>query len=457
MTASTSGYRSLRLDVISEARRAIAARTSASSHNSSALSRTFQASSGAMGRGVYASRPGAASQRFKESLERLPDFRMLAPVCHHRLHVPELRAAIVPGSVESVREHAIFREQRRDRVGELDFAPGAGLELRQVMEYARGQDVPPDHGETGWRRLRFGLLDDSHHALDVPGDGFGLDNTVLAGLLARDLLHREHWGLVPLEYLGHLPKDRRVPVDKVVGEDHGKDLVVHRGLCAQHRVSQAERLWLPDVDAVHRLGNDAPDELEQIALSTRSELRLDLVGLVEMVLDGALVAPGDEHHVVDPCRDGFLDRVLNERFVDDRHHLLRARLGGRKEAAAHAGHGENGLCYSSHCLTLISSLLQRGDKMFFRHDGQRHTFTPRCNRLLNFSAKCGVNPISTSDQPNHKKVEVLRYSTKNLPASRLNFLFTMGAATVEKLTCKTKRVSRNHYTWYRAIQGQSAC
>src|SRR6266571_3595463 len=124
-----------------------------------------------MGRGVYASRPGAASQRFKELLEHLPDFRMLAPVCHHRLHVPELRAAIVPGSVESVREHAIFREQRRDRVGELDFAPGAGLELRQVMEYARGQDVPPDHGETGWRRLRFGLLDDSHHALDVPGGG----------------------------------------------------------------------------------------------------------------------------------------------------------------------------------------------------------------------------------------------------------------------------------------------
>ncbi len=216
------------------------------------------------------------------------------------------------------------------------------------MEYARGQDVPPDHGETGWRRLRFGLLDDSHHALDVPGDGFGLDDTVLAGLLARDLLHREHRGLVPLEYLGHLPQGRRVAVDQVISQDHGEHLVVDCGLRAQHRVSQAERLGLPDVDAVHRLGNDAPNQLEQIVLSARSELRLDLVGLVEMVLDGALVAPGDEHHVVDPCREGFLDGVLNERFVDDRHHLLRARLGRRKETAAHAGYRKYGFRHSSH-------------------------------------------------------------------------------------------------------------
>jgi hypothetical protein len=56
-----------------------------------------------------------------------------------------------------------------------------------------------------------------------------------------------------------------------------------------------------------------------------------------MVLDRALVAAGDEHHVGDAGRCGFLHGVLDERLVDDRQHLLRARLGDGKEAAAEAG------------------------------------------------------------------------------------------------------------------------
>src|ERR1044072_1398149 len=104
---------------------------------------------------------------------------------------------------------------------------------------------------------------------------------------------------------------------------------------------QAESLGLPDVDAVHRFGDDVPDQLQQLVLPARGELRLDLVGLVEVILDGALVAPRDEHHVANSRRHGFLDCVLNERLVDDRHHLLRTRLGRGEETAPHAGYGEN--------------------------------------------------------------------------------------------------------------------
>src|SRR3989442_15400692 len=66
----------------------------------------------------------------------------------------------------------------------------------------------------------------------------------------------------------------------------------------------------------------------------RSELGLQLVGLVEVILDGALVAPGDEDHLGDARRGRLLHRVLDQRLVDDRQHLLRARLGHRQEAAA---------------------------------------------------------------------------------------------------------------------------
>jgi hypothetical protein len=44
-----------------------------------------------------------------------------------------------------------------------------------------------------------------------------------------------------------------------------------------------------------------------------------------------------------PGGDGFLHRVLDERLVDDRHHLLRARLRCRQEARAHARTGNTAL------------------------------------------------------------------------------------------------------------------
>ena len=61
-----------------------------------------------------------------------------------------------------------------------------------------------------------------------------------------------------------------------------------------------------------------------------------------MVLDRALVAAGDEDHLGDAGGGGLLDRVLDQRLVDDRQHLLRARLGRRQEAAAEAGDREYG-------------------------------------------------------------------------------------------------------------------
>ena len=283
---------------------------------------------------------------------------MLASVRHRRLQVTKLRPAVVAGPLEAVREHAILREQRADRVGELNFVPGSGPGLRQVMKNARCQDVPPDHGKVRRSCFRSGLLDDSQDAIEAHCHGLGLDDAVLEALLWRDLLHGNHRRLVALEYLRHLPQDRRSAVDQVIGQDHGKHLVVDRGLSAQHRVPQPERLGLPDVNAVDRFGDDFLDQLQQLALPARGELRLDLVGLVEVILDGALVSPRNEHHVANSRRHGFLDGVLNERLVDNRHHFLWARLGRREETAAHAGHGEDGFRYFSQDLD-SSNILRR--------------------------------------------------------------------------------------------------
>ena len=43
---------------------------------------------------------------------------------------------------------------------------------------------------------------------------------------------------------------------------------------------------------------------------------------VEMVLDRALAAAGDEQHACDPGADKLLDDILHDGLVNDRQHLL---------------------------------------------------------------------------------------------------------------------------------------
>jgi len=106
-------------------------------------------------------------------------------------------------------------------------------------------------------------------------------------------------------------------------------------------MSQAERLGLADVDAVDPLGHHVAHELQQLRLAASLQLSFQFIGLVEMVLDRPLAAPGDEDHVGDARRHGLLDRVLDQRLVHDGHHFLGAGLGGRQKAGAETGDGED--------------------------------------------------------------------------------------------------------------------
>ena len=56
-----------------------------------------------------------------------------------------------------------------------------------------------------------------------------------------------------------------------------------------------------------------------------------------MVLDRALGAAGDEKELLDAGGLRLLDRILDQRLVDDRQHLLWHRLGRRQKAGAEAG------------------------------------------------------------------------------------------------------------------------
>ena len=132
-----------------------------------------------------------------------------------------------------------------------------------------------------------------------------------------------------LEVLAHLLEAADLAVNEIVGQVHEEWLVADGALRAQHGVAEAERDALPHEDA-GRLGrDDVANEAEQIVLAGLGQLPLELGIGVEVILDGAFRRARDEHQALGACIECLFHRVLNQRLVDDRQHLLRRCFGGR--------------------------------------------------------------------------------------------------------------------------------
>ena len=76
--------------------------------------------------------------------------------------------------------------------------------------------------------------------------------------------------------------------------------------------------------------------------AARRQRGVEFEHLVEMILDHALVAPGDEDEMLDAGLLGLVVDILNQRLVDDGQHFLRHRLGGGQDAGAETGDREDG-------------------------------------------------------------------------------------------------------------------
>jgi hypothetical protein len=88
--------------------------------------------------------------------------------------------------------------------------------------------------------------------------------------------------------------------------------------------------------------DDVLDCAQELGVSALGQLGFELGRLVEVILDRPFTAAGDENQVRHARGHRFLDGVLDERLVDDRHHFLGARLRRRQEARAHARDGKYG-------------------------------------------------------------------------------------------------------------------
>ena len=112
---------------------------------------------------------------------------------------------------------------------------------------------------------------------------------------------------------------------------------------APDRVAEAEGRLLAGEAGLPRLRQVAPERLQLRRLAALVQRVLQLELAVEVVLDDALVAAGDEDEMLDARRPRLVDHVLDHRAVDDRQHLLGHGLGGGQEAGAEPGDGKTAL------------------------------------------------------------------------------------------------------------------
>ena len=138
--------------------------------------------------------------------------------------------------------------------------------------------------------------------------GLERHDAVARDALVRHALDGDDRPLDPVVDVDHLLQRWRIRVHHVIGQDHGERLVADHGLGHQHSVPEAERLALAERDDAGQ-PRDPAHFLKRVGLFPVGEDRLEIGHRVEVVLDGALAAAGDEDDALDPRTCGFLDGV----------------------------------------------------------------------------------------------------------------------------------------------------
>ncbi len=144
--------------------------------------------------------------------------------------------------------------------------------------------------------------------------------------------------------LDHLLQAGGLGVDHVIGQHHREGLVADQVARAPDRVTEAAPFLLADVGDAAARHVGLLEEVEQRRLLAVDEGLLQLGRAVEVVLEGVLAAGGHEDELLDPGFARLVDRVLDQRTVDQRKDFLRNRLGGRQEPRAETGNRKHRLC-----------------------------------------------------------------------------------------------------------------
>ncbi len=119
-------------------------------------------------------------------------------------------------------------------------------------------------------------------------------------------------------------------------------------------MAEAERLHLAHEAHLAGLGQLGLEVLQDLRLALGPKLGLELGVVVEIVLDGLLAAPDDEHEVLDAGRAALGHDVGQDRTVDDVEQVLGGGLAHRQHTGAEPRNRQDGDTNALH-LTPLST------------------------------------------------------------------------------------------------------
>ncbi len=236
----------------------------------------------------------------------------------------------------------LLSDQRGHGIGQLDFAASPLFLRFEDLHHVGLQDIAARQDEIGGRGAERRLFD---QPLDLRQHAIA--RTRIDHAIARRLFHRNFKRadqiaanlFIGIDHLLHAAVARRA-LHELVGQQDGEGFVADDVARAPDGVSQTQRLLLAQE---HRIARQQPRPVKRRQILAALALgRLRLIGDVEIILDRALAAPGDEDHLLDPCLQRFVHCVLDQRTVDDRQQFLGHRLGRGQEASAKSRDRENG-------------------------------------------------------------------------------------------------------------------
>ncbi len=159
--------------------------------------------------------------------------------------------------------------------------------------------------------------------------------------VARDFLYRDGTNARRFVHVDELLRGGIFAGDEHVAKQHGERLIAHQVARDQHGVTEAERLFLSRVADLHHV-RDIADHLGLLFLAVLLEEIFEKWRSVEVILDRALAAAGDNDDVLDAGSHAFFSDILNLRLIDNGQHFFGLRFGGRQKTRAQAGGRQNG-------------------------------------------------------------------------------------------------------------------
>ncbi len=272
-------------------------------------------------------------------------FLVLQGKVDNRFEIALKVAGVVALALEVHGAHLFAAAQYAHAVSELHLVVASGRGFLQNIKDRGAQHIAAHDRVVGEPLIDGGLFVHITDAVDALTQLLlELDGGILADLLGGELAHGDGAAVVFLRRIHQLLEHRRFAEHDIVAQQNAEGFVPDEALGAPDRMAEALGLLLPqevDVRHVRHLAHGAGF----VPLAVRDQPRLQIGGVVKIVLNGGLAAVGDDQDLLDAGGDGLLHNVLEYGLVHQRQHLLRDALGVGQQTSAETRRGND--CFAN--------------------------------------------------------------------------------------------------------------